>query len=186
MTYRYSEIVPVIGLTLGKKKRKTNQYKSMQMHGHFKTETNNTSCKGNTALWQLPTRKIRKFIKSKFKILTCVVLLGRLNTMRGISAGKYDKGNKSIIMRGNMSRGNIYCYQLYIYCLSLALPCYSQNHKQLLKHFLFAFKIFFDQIFVHYRFLYVLWEVSTGDAVMTKLFFQRLCHALSYVAALMI
>ena len=44
--------------------------------------------------------KFGKFIKSKFKILTCVVLLGRLNTMRGISAGKYDKGNKSIMMRG--------------------------------------------------------------------------------------
>ena len=42
--------------------------------------------------------KFGKFIKSKFKILTCVVLLGRLNTMRGISAGKYDKGNKSIMM----------------------------------------------------------------------------------------
>ena len=109
------------------------------MHGHFKTETNNTSCKGNTALWQLPTRKIRKFIKSKFKILTCVVLLGRLNTMRGISAGKYDKGNKSIIMRG------IWVGEIYIAincCLSLALPCYSENHNQLLKNLLFAFKIF--------------------------------------------
>ena len=41
-----------------------------------------------------------KFIKSKFKILTCVVLLGRLNTMRGISAGDYDKGSTSITMRG--------------------------------------------------------------------------------------
>ena len=122
----------------------------MQMHRHFKTETNNTSCKGNTALWQLPTRKIRKFIKSKFKILTCVVLLGRLNTMRGISAGKYDKGNKSIIMRG------IWVGKIYIainYCLSLALPCYSENHNQLLKHLLFAFKIFFDQIFVHFCFM---------------------------------
>ena len=46
--------------------------------------------------------KFGKFIKSKFKILTCVVLLGRLKTMRGISAGKYDKGNKSIMSRGNM------------------------------------------------------------------------------------
>ena len=122
----------------------------MQMHGHFKTETNNTSCKGNTALWQLPRRKIRKFIKSKFKILTCVVLLGRLNTMRGISAGKYDKGNKSIIMSG------IWVGKIYIainYCLSLALPCYSENHNQLLKHLLFAFKIFFDQIFVHFCFM---------------------------------
>ena len=89
----------------------------MQMHGHFKTETNNTSCKGNTALWQLPTRKIRKFIKSKFKILTCVVLLGRLNTMRGISAGKYDKGNKSIMMRG-IWVGEIYIFLSNIYLLS--------------------------------------------------------------------
>ena len=39
-----------------------------------------------------------RFIKSKFKILTWVVLLGRLKTMRGISAGKYDKGNKSSMM----------------------------------------------------------------------------------------
>ena len=156
----------------------------MQTHGHFKTETNNTSCKGNN----YRQGKFGKFIKSKFKILTCVVLLGRLNTMRGISAGLYDKGNKSIMMRGTWvgEIWNIYCYQLYIYCLSLALPCYSQNHNQLLQHLLFAFKIFFDQMFVHYRFLYVLWEVSTGDAVMTKLFFQRLCHALSCVAALMI
>ena len=89
----------------------------MQMHGHFKTETNNTSCKGNTALWQLPTRKIRKFIKSKFKILTCVVLLGRLNTMRGISAGKYDKGNKSIMMRG-IWVGEIYIAINYISIVS--------------------------------------------------------------------
>ena len=87
------------------------------MHGHFKTETNNTSCKGNTALWQLPTRKIRKFIKSKFKILTCVVLLGRLNTMRGISAGKYDKGNKSIMMRG-IWVGEIYIAINYISIVS--------------------------------------------------------------------
>ena len=68
----------------------------MQTHGHFKTETNNTSCKGNN----YRQGKFGKFIKSKFKILTCVVLLGRLNTMRGISAGLYDKGNKSIMMRG--------------------------------------------------------------------------------------
>ena len=128
--------------------------------------------------------KCGKFIKSKFKILTCVVLLGRLDKMRGISAVKRDKGNKSIMMRGIWvgEIWNIYCYQLYIYCLSLALPCYSLNHNQLLKDFLFAFKIFFDQIFAHF----FLWEVSTGDAVMTKLCFQSLCHALSYVAALII
>ena len=99
--------------------------------------------------------KFGKFIKSKFKILTCVVLLGRLNTMRGISAGKYDKGNKNIMMRGIWVEEiwNIYCCQVYIYCLSLALSCYSQNHNQLLKHLLFAFKIFFDQIFVHFCFM---------------------------------
>ena len=50
-----------------------------------------------------------------------------------------------------MSRGNIYCYQLFI--LSLALPCYSENHNQLLKHLLFAFKIFFAQIFEHFCFM---------------------------------
>ena len=96
--------------------------------------------------------KFGKFIKSKFKILTCVVSLERLKTMRGMSAGKYDKGNKSIMMRGIWvgEIWNIYCYQLYIYCLSLALPCYSQNHNQLVKHLLFAFKIFLDQIFVHF------------------------------------
>ena len=44
--------------------------------------------------------KFGKFIISKFKILTCVVLLERLKKMRGISAGKYDKGNNSIMMRG--------------------------------------------------------------------------------------
>ena len=127
----------------------------MQMHGHFKTETNNTSCKGNTALWQLPTRKIRKFIKSKFKILTCVVLLGRLNTMRGISAGKYDKGNKSIMMRG-IWVGEIYIWLSNIYLLSqpgINPVILSQNHNQLLQHLLFAFNIFFDQIFVHFCFV---------------------------------
>ena len=43
--------------------------------------------------------KFVKLSKSKFKILTCVVLLRWLNTMRGISAGKYDKGNMSTMMR---------------------------------------------------------------------------------------
>ena len=61
--------------------------------------------------------KFGKFIKSKFKILTCVVLLGRLNTMRGISAGKYDKGNKSIMMRG-IWVGEIYILLSTIYLLS--------------------------------------------------------------------
>ena len=99
--------------------------------------------------------KFGKFIKSKFKILTCVVLLGRLHKMRGISAGKRDKGNKSIMMRGIWvgEIWNIYCYQLYIYCLSLALPCCSLNHNQLLKDFLFAFKIFFDQILAQFFFM---------------------------------
>ena len=71
----------------------------MQMHGHFKTENNNTSCKGNTVCCDNYRQgEFGRFIKSKFKILTWVVLLGRLKTMRGISAGKYDKGNKSSMM----------------------------------------------------------------------------------------
>ena len=41
------------------------------------------------------SRKCGKFI------LTCVVLLGWLSMLRGISAGKYDDAS--------MSRGNIYC-----------------------------------------------------------------------------
>ena len=57
--------------------------------------------------------KFGKFIKSKFKILTCVVLLGRLNTMRGISAGKYDKGNMSIMKR-RIWVGEIYIAINYI------------------------------------------------------------------------
>ena len=154
----------------------------MHMHEHFKAETNNTSCKGNTALWQLPTRKIRKFIKSKFKILTCVVLLGRLNTMRGISAGKYDKGNKSIMMRG-IWVGEIYIAINYISIVSAShypvtvksTTNFSNICYLLLKSFL-----------IRFLYIFVLWEVSTVDAVMTKLFFQSLCHALSYVAALFI
>ena len=149
----------------------------MQMHGHFKTETNNTSCKGNTALWQLPTRKIRKFIKSKFKILTCVVLLGRLNTMRGISAGKYDKGNKSIMMRG-IWVGEIYIAINYISIVSAShypvtvktTTNFSNICYLLLKSFL-----------IRFLYIFVLWEVSRGDAVMTRLFFQSLCHALSFM-----
>ena len=61
--------------------------------------------------------KFGKFIKSKFKILTCVVLLERLNTMRGISAGKYDKGNKSIMMKG-IWVGEIYIAINYISIVS--------------------------------------------------------------------
>ena len=38
-------------------------------------------------------KKMFKFVKSKFKILTSVVLLGRLNMSRGILAGEYDEGN---------------------------------------------------------------------------------------------
>ena len=45
----------------------------------------------------------------------------------------------------------------------------------------YAFKICFDQIFV----VGIFWEVSTGDAVMTMLLFQSLCHTFSHVAALM-
>ena len=40
-----------------------------------------------------------------------------------------------------MSEGNIYCYQLYVYCISLAFPCYNQNHNQLFRHLIFAFKV---------------------------------------------
>ena len=43
----------------------------------------------------MKSRKCGKFI------LTCVVLLGWLSMLRGISAGKYEEAN--------MSRGNIYC-----------------------------------------------------------------------------
>ena len=84
--------------------------------------------------------KFVKFIKSKFKTLTCVVLLRRLNTMRGISAAKYDKGNMNTMMREIWVR-DLYCYQLYIYCISLASPCYNQKHNQLFRHLIFAFKI---------------------------------------------
>ena len=61
--------------------------------------------------------KFGKFIKLKFKILTCVVLLGRLNTMRGISAGKYDKGNMSIMKR-RIWVGEIYIAINYISIVS--------------------------------------------------------------------
>ena len=110
------------------------------------------------------------------KILTCVVLLGRLNTMRGISAGEYDKGN--------MSRGNIYFHPLYIYCLCLEFPCYNQNHHQLFRHFIFAFKICFDQIFVVEIFLGASFQQEMQ--LWSGCFFQNLRHAFSYVAAFMI
>ena len=126
--------------------------------------------------------KFGKFIKSKFKILTCVVLLGRLNTMRGISAGKYDKGNKSIMMRG-IWVGEIYIAINYISIVSAShypvtvktTTNFSNICYLLLKSFL-----------IRFLYIFVLWEVSTGDAVMTRLFFQSLCHAFSYLAALMI
>ena len=83
-----------------------------------------------------------------------------------------------------MSRGNIYIAIKYISIVSAShYPVtLSQNHNQLLKHLLFAFNIFFDRIFVHFCF----WEVSTGDAVMTKLFYQSLCQVFPYMAAIMI
>ena len=34
---------------------------------------------------------------------------------------------------------------------------------------------------IRFLYIFVLWEVSTGDAVMTRLFFQSLCHALSFM-----
>ena len=45
---------------------------------------------------------------------------------------------------------------------------------------------FLKSFLIRFLYIFVLWEISTGDAVMTKLFFQSLCHALSYVAALLI
>ena len=156
----------------------------MQMHGHFKTETNNTSCKCNTALWQLPTRKIRKFIKSKFKILTCVVLLGRLNTMRGISAGKYDKGNKSIMMRG-IWVGEIYILLSNIYLLSQPRITLWPWVKTTTNFSNICFLLLISFL-IRFLYIFVLWEVSTGDAVMTKLFYQSLCHVFPYMAAIMI
>ena len=93
--------------------------------------------------------KFGKFIKSKFKILTCVILITGMvkhdegTISRGIWQGEYEHYDE-----GNMSWGNIYCYQLYIYCPCLAFPCYNQNHQQVFRYFIFAFKICFDQIFV--------------------------------------
>ena len=112
------------------------------MHGQFKTETTIRHVRVILRGDNYRKGKFGKFSKSKFKILTCVVLLGRLNTVRGISAGGYEQYDE-----GNMSRGNIYCYQRYSYYLSLAFPCYNQNHKRF-RHLIFAFKICFDQIFV--------------------------------------
>ena len=80
-------------------------------------------------------------------------------------------------------RGNIYCYQLYIYFLSLALPCYSENHNQVLKHLLFAFKIFFDQIFVHFCFMGGFNRRCSYDQAVFSKFMPRIVF---YVAALMI
>ena len=57
---------------------------------------------------KMKSRKCGKFI------LTCVVLLGWLSVLSGISAGKYDEGN--------MSRGNMY----YI-CLLLLLLLFQLN-----------------------------------------------------------
>ena len=127
--------------------------------------------------------KFGKFIKSKFKILTCVVLLGRLNTMRGISAGKYDKGNKSIMMRG-IWVGEIYIAINYISIVSAShYPVTVKTTTNVSNICYLLLKSFL----IRFLYIFALWEVSTcGDAVMTKLFFQSLCHALSYVAALMI
>ena len=96
--------------------------------------------------------KFVKFIKSKFKILTCVVLLRRLNTMRGISAGKYDKGNMSTMTRGEYEWGKYILLSTINLpdCISLAFPCYNQNHNQLFRHLIFAFKICLIRFFYFY------------------------------------
>ena len=54
-----------------------------------------------------------------------------------------------------MSRGDIYIAIKYISIVSAShYPVtLSQNHNQLLQHLLFAFNIFFDQIFVHFCFM---------------------------------
>ena len=148
----------------------------MQMHGQFKTETTIRHVRVILRCDNYRKGKFGKFFKSKFKILTCVVLLGRLNTVRGISAGGYEQYDE-----GNVSRGNIYCYQLYSYYLSLAFPCYNQN-KNFSDIWYFLLNLFWSD----FNSLIVLWKVSTGDAVITRLFFQSLCHAFSYVGALMI
>ena len=148
----------------------------MQMHEHFKTETNIRHVRVILRGDNYRKGKFGKFFKSKFKILTCVVLLGWLNTMTGISAGGYEQYDE-----GNMSRGNIYCCHLYSYYLSLAFPCYNQN-----KTFQTFDICFYNLFWSDFYSLIVLWEVSTRDAVITRLFFQSLCHAFSYMGALMI
>ena len=129
MTYRLVVKLYQLLVSLKVKRRerlllyKCTLVKLMQMHGHFKTETNIRHVRVILRCDSYRNGKFGKFFKSKFKILTCVVLLGRLNTVRGISAGGYEQYDE-----GNMSRGNIYCYQIYSYYLSLAFPCYNQNH----------------------------------------------------------
>ena len=128
--------------------------------------------------------KFGKFIKSKFKILTCVVLLGRLNTMRGISAGKYDKGNKSIMMRG-IWVGEIYILLSNIYLLSQPRSTLWPWVKTTTNFSNISFLLLISFL-IRFLYIFVLWEVSTGDAVMTKLFYQSLCHVFPYMAAIMI
>ena len=122
--------------------------------------------------------KFGTFIKSKFKILTCVVLLGRLNTMRGISAGKYDKENKGVMMR-SIWVGEIYIAINYISIVSASY--YPVTVKTTTKYSNICY-LLLKSFLIRFLYIFVLWEVSTGDAVMTRLFCQSLCYALSYVA----
>ena len=75
--------------------------------------------------------KFGKFIKSKFKILTCVVLLGRLNTMRGIWEGEiYISINDISIVSASYSPVTFKT---------------TTNFSDI--YFIFSFKICFDRIF---------------------------------------
>ena len=71
------------------------------MHGHFKTETNNTSRKGNTTLWQLPKRKIWIEIQNP-DLCSETVKHDEGNISKEIWQGEYEHYDE-----GNMSEGNI-------------------------------------------------------------------------------
>ena len=86
-----------------------------------------------------------------------------------------------------MSRGNM----KYILLSSIYISIVSASHYPVTVKTTTNFSnicyLLLKSFLIRFLYIFVLWEVSTcGDAVMTKLFFQSLCHALSYVAALMI